>query len=454
MQKALFFKLALIVGLALLLMVPLGLVEDVVRERSHYRAQARANIGRSWTGQQRVIGPLLVLPYRETLQREAWDEKAQRKRSWEEHRDRKLLVLPETLQIDGQVQTEERRRGLYRVPVYTADLRLQGRFSNHRARELEQAAEGVVTWGTPYLSVLINDLRGVIQQPELDWDASPRDFESGSGLAGDETGMHSRLPAVELAQDREFRFSFGFKLRGMEALGFAPMGRATQVELRSPWRHPSFTGRYLPSAYQVTEDGFQAQWLASAFSSGMGDLARRCSQGDCNPLLNNHFGVSLMTSVDIYQQAERALKYALLFLTLTFAFFFLYEVMQRLPVHPVQYLLVGLALSIFFLLLVSLSEHLAFGSAYAVAAGACAGLLGGYVGAILRSPRTGAVFFGAMLLLYGLLYFILQSEDNALLMGSLLLFTVLAGAMLASRRVDWYRVGQSGAEAPAVAAEP
>lgn len=449
MQKALLLKLTLIAGLTLLLTVPLGLVEDVVDGRTAYRTHARADIVRSWTGRQQVIGPLLVLPYRETLQREAWDDKLQKKRSWEEHRDHKLVVLPESLQVDGQVQTEERRRGLYTVPVYTADLQLNGRFTNRQARELEQTAESEVTWGSPYVSVLIADLRGVIQQPQLDWDGSAKRFESGSQLAG--TGMHSPLPALDLSQEQEFSFGFGFKLRGMETLAFAPLGRDTLVQLDSPWPHPSFSGRYLPSAYQVSTDGFQAQWQASSFSSGMADMARQCAKGDCAPMVSNTFGVTLMNSVDIYQQADRSLKYGLLFLTLTFAFFFFYEVLKRLPVHPVQYLLVGLALSVFFLLLVSLSEHLAFGAAYAVAAGACSSLLGTYVGAILRSPKAGTLFLGVMLLLYGLLYFILQSEDNALLMGSLLLFSVLAGAMFATRKVDWYRVGNGTAEPPRVA---
>ncbi len=446
MQKALFIKLALISGLIVMLMIPIGLIDGVVRDRTDYRHQARADIERSWTGPQRVIGPLLVLPFREETQREVWDEALQRNRTVTQRETHHLLVLPETLHINGDIRTEERRRGLYKVPVYTSNLQVSGRFSNRQARQLEQDANGTITWDTPYVTVLINDLRGVIKQPQLTWEGEQHAFESGSGLDTVALGMHAALPAIDHQLEGEFTFDFDFVLRGMETLGFAPLGRDTQVQLDSPWPHPSFTGRYLPSAYEVSGQGFQAQWLASSFSSGMADLARHCSEGQCGPLLENTFGVSLLNTVDIYQQSERSLKYGVLFLTLTFAFFFLYEVMKRLAVHPVQYLLVGLALSIFYLLLVSLSEHMAFAVAYASAAGACSTLLGVYVGAILANPRSGGIFFGAMALLYGVLYFILQSEDNALLMGSLLLFCILATAMMATRKLDWYSVGSGGME--------
>ncbi len=444
MQKTLFIKLAMIGGLILLMMIPIGLIEDVVRERASYRQSARVDIERSWTGSQGVIGPLLVMPYRETTEREVWDEKDQVNRTVTRHYERRLVVLPEALHVEGDIATEERRRGLYKVPVYTADLRVGGRFSNRALRETEQQAEGRIEWQAPYLSVFIRDLRGVIKQPQLEWAGQSIAFESGAQLSADGTGMHARLPVLNAAGEAEIEFRFDFLLRGMESLDFAPVGRDTQVKIASAWPHPSFVGRFLPSAHEVSAEGFQAEWLASSFSSGMADLARQCAQGQCGQLLHNTFGVSLIRPVDIYQQAERSLKYGILFLVLTFFAFFLYEVLKRLALHPVQYLLVGLAQSIFFLLLVSLSEHIAFALAYTTAAAACSILLGVYTGAILAGRRSGVIFGGAIAALYGVLYFILQSEDNALLMGSLLLFAILAAAMLATRNVDWYSVKADG----------
>jgi inner membrane protein len=454
MQKTLFIKLALIGGLILLMMIPIGLIEDVVRERASYRDSARLDIERSWTGSQGVIGPLLVVPYRETVEREVWDEKAQLNRPVTRHYERRLVLLPEALHVDGDIATEERRRGLYKVPVYTADLRLGGHFSNRRLRETEARAEGRIEWDAPYLSVLIRDLRGVIKQPRLRWGEEVLGFESGARLNEAGAGMHAPLPEWTSAEEVELSFGFDFLLRGMESLAFAPVGRDTQVKVASAWPHPSFVGRFLPSAHQVSEQGFEAEWLASSFSSGMADLAKQCADGHCGQLLHNTFGLSLIQPVDIYQQAERSLKYGILFLVLTFFAFFLYEILKRLALHPVQYLLVGLAQSIFFLLLVSLSEHVAFALAYSLAAAACSMLLGFYAGGILASRRSGTTFGAAIAALYLVLYLILQSEDNALLMGSLLLFGILAAAMLATRNVDWYGVkadGKASAEASATA---
>ncbi len=457
MPRLLSSKLFLIGLITLLLLIPIEQIRDVVRERIYHHSLARDAVAESWTGEQHLIGPLLVLPYQQEYEERVWSKTDEVYLPTKRTRDGRLLLLPETLQVEGQVQTEERARGLYRIPVYTADLKLSGHFDTRQARELATALQGQITWGRPYLSVLVGDLRGVIKQPSLDWNKQAIDFESGPGLENAGLGMHATLPPLDLSAPQSLAFHLPLLLRGMQSLAFAPVGRDTQVQLDSPWPHPSFNGRYLPTAYEVADTGFHAQWYASAFSSGMADKATLCAEGNCEALLHNSFGVSLDQSVDIYQQSERASKYALLFLTLTFALFFFYEVITRLALHPIQYLLVGLALSIFFLLLVALSEHVSFALAYTLAGGACTLLLGGYVSAVVSDRRRGALFSLIMALLYTLLYFILRSEDNALLMGTLLLFAALAGAMLATRKVDWYALRgttPTNADAPSTRATP
>ena len=256
------------------------------------------------------------------------------------------------------------------------------------------------------------------------------------------SGMHAPLPKLDAAAAHDHAFEMQLLVRGMERIAFAPLGKDTRVALNSPWPHPSFIGRYLPVDHSVTDAGFSANWLASSFSGDINTALSECAAGKCTSLVNNTFGVSLLQPVDIYLQAERSIKYGVLFLSLTFTLFFLYEVTRQLAVHPVQYLLVGLALAIFFLLLVSLSERLPFGVAYSVAAAACSLVLAGYVSGVLRSAGSGALFAGLLGVLYATLYLIIRSEDNALLMGSLLLFLVLSAVMMVTRHMDWYAVSE------------
>ncbi|MET0081327.1 MAG: cell envelope integrity protein CreD, partial [Candidatus Thiodiazotropha lotti] len=212
----------------------------------------------------------------------------------------------------------------------------------------------------------------------------------------------------------------------------------THVDIQADWPDPSFFGRYLPSSRVIDAAGFQANWNVSSFSSNAAQHISACESGNCSQLMLDGFGVRLFNSVDIYQQSERSVKYALLFIVLTFASFFLYEVMKGLRLHPMHYLLVGLSLTVFYLLLISLSEHMAFHSAYLVATLASAALIGFYIGSVLASRKHGVGITTALLLLYGMLYAILSSEDNSLLMGSLLIFGVLSLVMVVTRRVDWY----------------
>ncbi|OLE69735.1 MAG: hypothetical protein AUI36_04545 [Cyanobacteria bacterium 13_1_40CM_2_61_4] len=242
---------------------------------------------------------------------------------------------------------------------------------------------------------------------------------------------------------------------------FLPVGGVTDVEVSSDWPHPGFVGAILPDERGVSGRGFQAHWRLSRFATGIDDaIARiRDSMSSLIPItaeggsgapgfLNTDLGVRFVQPVDVYQQSERAVKYGIPFVFLTFVAFFLFEVLRRMAVHPIQYALCGAALALFFLLLVSLSEHLPFAGAYLMASGACVGLVAFYVGNVLRSMRRGIVFGGLLGALYGFLYVILQSEDYALLLGALLLFAALAIVMIMTRRVDWYRLSEETQSAP------
>jgi inner membrane protein len=237
------------------------------------------------------------------------------------------------------------------------------------------------------------------------------------------------------------------EIMGTEQILFLPVGKVTTVDVSSEWPHPSFVGAFLPDTRTVSANGFQAHWKLSDFATGVNDAVARVERlgapADQSPGFPDHdLGVRFIQPVDVYQQSERAVKYGFLFVLLTLVAFYLFEVLRRLAVHPIQYALCGGALAIFFLLLASLSEHLPFAAAYSIASVACVGLISFYVGHVLQSARRGLAFGGVLGALYGSLYVILLSEDYALLLGAVLLFAALALVMIMTRRVDWYRIAE------------
>ncbi|MDH5178326.1 MAG: cell envelope integrity protein CreD, partial [Gammaproteobacteria bacterium] len=429
-----------IAALMLLLLIPLAMIEGVVSERVFFREEARNSISQSWTGNQKLIGPVLIVPYVEYYKKREWDSNLKTYQNITYHTNRKLYILPENLQINGEVKTENRKRGLYDIPVYATDLDIKGTFSNREAVHQAQNKGSNIKWKKPYLTILISDIRGISEQPLLNWAGKEYEFASGSAVEQIGNGMHASLGELETGRITAYPFSFKVNLKGMEKIQFAAVGKTTKVSLSANWPHPSFIGRYLPATKVIDPDKFSATWQLSSFSSDMPRLINACQNNQCSEFTNNTFGVALINTVDIYHKTERSVKYAILFISLTFITFFLFEIMKNLRLHPMQYLLVGMSLTFFYLLLVSLSEHIAFIYAYMIAAGANIITIGIYISAILSSRKMATGFSGMLTLLYMMLYAILVSEDNSLLMGSLLFFSILSLVMLITRKVDWYEV--------------
>jgi inner membrane protein len=298
--------------------------------------------------------------------------------------------------------------------------------------------------GTPRLVLGISDPLGIRAAPDITVDGRAYPFSPGTAdavLPGG--GLNAPLSGIELTEARTFSLSLTLELGGSEAFAIAPLGADANVSMRADWPHPSFQGRYLPAQHEIDATGFRASWKISRFAAA-GDAGANCAF-PCSRL-NQAIAVSFIEPVGVYQSLERASKYGFLFLGLTFAAFMLIELLRRLAIHPVQYTLVGLALAIFFLLLVALSEHIPFGAAYAVATAACVGVITVYLVRALSSAMLGLAFGAALASLYGMLYALLKAEDYALLGGSILLFVLLAAVMLVTRRLDWYALT---AKAPA-----
>jgi len=286
----------------------------------------------------------------------------------------------------------------------------------------------------------LSDPRGVDSDPEVTINGKRLRFTTPGGKSKAETGLDMSqlvipLGAIDPTQTSTFNFNFPLQLTGSERFAIAPSGEANSIQLKSDWRHPNFGGRFLPRERQVGADGFSAHWEIS-------HLARNFD-ATLNPNSGEVLSIDFIDPVNVYLQSERAVKYGILFIALTFAGFFLTEILRRSPIHPMQYLLVGLALAIFFLLLIALSEHLSFFVSYGIASTACIALIGTYLAGALGGARPGLAFAGGLTGLYGVLYGVLLSEDNALLMGSVLLFLALGATMLATRRLNWYQIGNS-----------
>jgi len=451
MQKTLFLKALVTAALALALLVPLGMIHTTVYERQARQAAVVQEVAASTAGAQTLAGPVLVFPY--TLE---WTEVALEnapgtppgttdrvRREYQRRTEGRWVLLPNQADWAAQAATDYKARGLFKALVYDVTAKVTGHFEVPAEPALPGLSERVkVTWGTPFVSVLITDTRGLSSAPRLTLDGRELGFRNGSGLAAMPDGIRAELDGVRPGSALSLPFSLTLSVRGTECLNFMPLAETTRVELTSAWPHPSFSGSFLPTPrdQQIGPDGFSARWEVTALAAkAPAAFVVAAREGKpCDGTCRESFGVRLVEPVNIYSMADRALKYGFLFVALSFAAFFLFEILKSLRIHPAQYLLVGLALALFFLLLLSLSEHIRFGLAYGIAAGACIGLQGFYLSYVLGGVGRGLSFAGLLAALFGALYGLLVNEDTALLMGSLLLFGLLALVMGITRRVDWY----------------
>lgn len=436
----LMFKVIILAGLTLGFGIVLLSIQGVVGGRESYRDKVVGEVAQSTAGRQSLTGPMLVVPYRERLAAVGGDPKVQGPAVV--HNE--VVVLPDSLVIDSRVAVEERYRGIYRAQVYRSSHRIRGVFRVPAQLGLPENRAGI-EMDPGALVFAVGDARGLRKPPVVTWNGTAAELRPGTGLSWLAQGFSADAGPLMAPRETRIPFEIEVELVGTDRLTFVPVGASTQASIESDWPHPSFTGGFLPDERSVSGSGFKASWQLSRYATGVDDAIRQLRQGSARALEGTDFGVRFVRPVDVYQQSERAVKYGMLFVVLTFTAFFLFEVLKRLSIHPIQYGLAGAALALFFLLLVSLSEHIPFVVAYLVASAACVGLLAFYVGHVLGSVPRGATFGGLLAALYAVLYVLLQSEDYALLLGSLFLFGVLAAVMVMTRRVDWYRVGEAPA---------
>ena len=434
MRTSAIARLVVMSTLTILLLIPLAWVQSIVSERASRRAGAVAEVSATWGGPQVIAGPVLLVPY--TV---SWFDGAENRQKQETG---KAYFLPRDLQIEGAVNTETRSRGIFQVVVYRSTLKVTGKFLRPNL-DWVHPKPGRIDWDQATLQIGVVDPRGLARRVSLGWQGQEIPFVGGAEDLGlFRSGLRAQIPSLEtVAAGADLPFSFTLDLNGTRDLRFLPGAEETTVALTSPWPHPSFMGTALPESRRIDAAGFTARWRVQEF--GRPYPAQWTSHDMNRDQLAQQsgasaFGVSLVQPVDIYQQAERAVKYAVLFLVLTFLIFFLWEVFSATLLHPVQYAFTGFAMCIFYLLLVSISEHTGFDIAYGVSSGVTILLIAGYARAVLGGLRPGASVLAALVTLYGFLYLLLRLEDYALLAGSVGLFVVLAFVMFITRRMNWY----------------
>ncbi|EIX9530543.1 TPA: cell envelope integrity protein CreD [Klebsiella pneumoniae] len=426
LKSPLFWKITTLIGCIVLLSLPLMMVRELINERADYRSEVVDAIEQSTSGSQKLAGPLIAIPITETLTRMENKKEVNYQRNWV------YYWLPESLAVTGKQTVESRRVGIYSGQVWHNALQIKASFDPLRLAALRKTN---IVLGQPRLVVSVGDARGIgaIHAPEVN--GNVLSVEPGLGISGDGAGIHMPMPA--LAEDNKpLEIAFSLDLNGTGEFSLVPLGRNSELQLTSNWPHPGFLGSFLPTQREVSAAGYRAHWQSSWFANDMGSYFKDDMEIPWSRL--PAFSADVMSLADQYQLTDRATKYAILLIGLTFMAFFVFESLTRRPLHPMQYLLVGLSLVLFYLVLLALSEHIGFTAAWLAASLSGAVMNGIYLQAVLRGWRNSLLFVAALLLLDGVMWFLLHSEDSALLLGTGVLALALSVLMFLTRRVDWY----------------
>jgi inner membrane protein len=440
MKNRLFQKLLGMAVLVLILLIPLWMIEGTIDERQHRHSDVLEDITASTSGPQIITGPVLALPWTRI---EPVTRKKKNKVIVRHFTTRGVLYfLPADLDVSGQLTTEDRHRGIFTASVYHAALRLAGSFSLPANGGITESIEQY-TFGSPFLAMGVSDIRGIHAGFRMAVNGDSLRAEPGTNIKFIGDGLRAAAPAWNVQRGDTLTYAIDISVMGTTSLSLRPLGEQTRMSLSSSWPHPGFSGKFLPTKREIGKHGFTAEWSTSVFATNLREHFSHCSDfGDCEEFKAKLMTVNLLDPVDHYSKTHRAMKYDLMFIGLAFAICFMLEILKSARLHVVHYGLVGMGLAVFYLLLLSLSEHLGFGIAYVISTLACCCLVSHYLSGVLENRRQGWGFGAALSLLFSALYGLLSSEDHALLMGTILVFSVLAGFMLMTRRIDWFRLAE------------
>ena len=443
-------KLALIFILVIFLLIPKFLILDLIEERQRLSESVTNEVSAGWGGEQVHTGPALIIPYFQLVPNiDKTKPDIQTKAN--------LVVFPESLSVDGQIATESKYRSLYKVLLYKSIIQVNGVFKLPES-QLTNIEHKDLLFSEAYLVMGVKDPKGINNKIELKWNEQNLTLHPGMSnisfavhpsqtgtaaytdlprssddkLSGFKTGLNTNIPLDKNVKD--YTFSYTLSIKGSKGLQFAPLGKSTEVHLKSDFKDPVFAGGFLPE-HTTNEKGFDARWKVFEYNKSMPAFQKDSSVID---LGDNVFGVKIRHLIDNYVKSYRAGKYMILFIVLTFLVVFLTEIVEKIRIHIFQYTLIGLALVIFFTLLLSISEFYGFDAAYMVAAVATIGLVFLYSLGMFRQRRSSVLLLTLLVVLFGYIYLIIQLEKTALLAGSIGLFVIIALTMYVTRKIKWF----------------
>ncbi len=432
LKNSISIRLIVIGFLLLLLLIPIEMVKDLIREREFRQQDAIHEVSSKWGEVQIIKGPVLTIPYRSYSKVYDNDNNFKLVESIEY-----AHFLPEELNIVGKLAPKVRYRGIYEVVVYNSEIQLSGSFSLPDFKDWKIEDKDVI-WEDAVVAMGLSDLRSIQENVSINWKG--KNYAFNPGVERKEVVEHGISTKVSIdPQDSSYHsidYSLSLNFNGSSSLSFIPLGKTTKVSMQSEWKNPSFDGAFLPDERTINEQGFMANWEVLQLNRSFPQRFR----GSVDGINQSAFGINLLMPVDSYQKSMRSAKYASMFVALTFLIFFFVQIMNKVNIHPLQYIMVGLALVVFYTLLIALSEHISFLFSYIVASTAIIGLIVLYVKNIFQSVFLTRLMGLMLLILYLFIYIIIQSQDYALLMGSIGLFIVLAAVMYLSRNIDWYHI--------------
>lgn len=429
LKNNIYFKIATIVIITVLLLIPTSMIKSLIVERETTQNNAISEVSSKWGEQQTISGPIISIPYYRYSKEYSSSDLKENYNQYKEY----IHILPTQLNISGKINPEKRNRGIYEIVVYNSILNISGTFNKIDLASIDVDPENLMLDKAEFV-VGINDLRGIEKQVVLNWNNKNIPFNPGvSSIDVVKSGINALL-TINPNDSSTYNFSLNLDLKGSQLLYFTPVGKVTDINLSSEWPNPSFNGAFLPDGREVTEKGFKANWNVL-------HLNRNYPQiwvNNTHSIKNSAFGIDLLLPVDNYQKSYRSIQYAILFIGFTFLVFFFIEVLNKVFIHPIQYILVGIALIVFYTLLLSISEHLKYNFAFILSALATLILIAGYVLAILKSGKLTLLISGILTIMYTFIFVIIQLQDYSLLIGSIGIFLILGLVMYFSRKIDWY----------------
>lgn len=425
-KESVTLRILFIAFLILLLLIPLWMIQSLIDERQQYRNDAVKEISKGWAGPQTVAGPLITIVTKQEKTNKAGEKYTVNKRNY---------FLPENLFVDAEVIPESRYKGIYQAIVYKTNLKIRGNFDLLKMKELLTDP----LFEESYLSLNIDDPKGLGEKILFKWNKVEQVVNPG--LKDNKTFTNGIYSDIRINKDNPSgNFEIKLEVNGVDDLNFIPLGKNTNVNVTSNWNSPSFTGDFLPAKREINKEGFTASWNINNFNRQFPQNWNKSAYD----IMKDKFGVKFFIPADEYQQTMRSSKYGLLIIILTFVSFFIVEVFSGKAIHPIQYMLIGLALVIFYSLLLSLSEYISFHYSYLLSASLVIGLIGAYTKSIYKNYQIFLSITGLLIMFYGFVYVILQLQDYSLLIGNIALFIVLAFIMFFTRKVNWFEVLKGG----------